>query len=114
MSQGHLRREVAARFGDFLEKRGFSESDYFYDRMAFGNELLDLSDADGVGIRFVRDRGQVFADLRKDGADYVPSHLLFARLGVDSSAHARLDEQGLLEPLARDLMLYWDRLIALL
>ena len=114
MSDGDLRREVAARFGGFLERRGFSEIGYSYNRMMFGNEILDLSDEDDVSIRFVRDRSQVFADLRKSGTDYVPSHLLFARLGVDSSEHASLDKQGFLEPLARDLMLYWDRLIALL
>ena len=68
MSEGALRREVIARFGDFFTERGFRETDYMYDERSFGNEFLLLSGPD-LSIRIVRDRRQVFFELKDNRAD---------------------------------------------
>ena len=119
MSDGELRRELVAQFGDFFTARGFAETDYLYDANTFGNEVLELTGPGNAMIRFVRDRGQIFAELKKRRtwpfrSRYVGTHLLFRRLGVDISDHAVWPESGFRKSFVGDLMFYWDRLIALL
>jgi hypothetical protein len=81
MPAGDLRKEITQRYGAFLKAEGFRETHYEYSRAFFGNEILDFRSGEFM-IRFVRDRGQIWIDLKKGKATYEPIHMLLAKLGI--------------------------------
>lgn len=57
-----LKEEMLERVPWLLEELGFRIVDERYDPQSFGNSLVTL-ESDSLRVRFVRDRGQVFADV---------------------------------------------------
>jgi hypothetical protein len=83
MSSGELRKEIAGRFGDFFSRRGFVETYYFYDEKSFGNEILEFAGPEGIKLRFVRDRSQIFADIAPSKMNYILIDHLLQLLGIE-------------------------------
>lgn len=56
--------EVLTHLEVYLRQFGIQREDERTDEKAFGNSLVTLSNESGLGVRFVRDRGQWFLELR--------------------------------------------------
>jgi hypothetical protein len=62
------------RLGPSLKELGFEQSQYRYDDQNFGNELWELRKGD-IAVRFVRDRGDIFADFKIGDGERQPISL---------------------------------------
>ena len=116
MSEGDLRRDVEGLFGRFFADKGFKETGYFYDPAAFGNEFMRLAGPRRVKLEFTRDRGFIALSLMKGSfaQRFVDARILLRRLGTDERGYGTFEDGGMKPELARDIMLHWNELLALL
>jgi hypothetical protein len=68
--------EARRHLGLFLEEHGFTQVAERYDPQSFGNAFVDFCSAE-LCIRLIRDRGQVYADVRRvNELHWSPLHLV--------------------------------------